>query len=434
MALWGNKDSIDSAGIVTVRFYDSHNYPGIDTSSVAGVGINTFVGLSTAEVIGAATSFGAVGNCQIGDIIEFGDYNGGSYLGDAIITGIASVHHLTIGSTNGLSGAAVSGVAYHVSQAPKYTLDDSSYSAVNETTAGINTLPFIGTASTAVGVGTSAFGVGNLSGLNVSDLRVDDVLINNDVTYTVTNVGRAEVSSMLAVGIGSTTIRVNIAPGLNVGTDYLQQGGEAYKVTGIGETQGKVGTAGVGTDKIPLLGADIVRMNLKVGDTLITPLNGGKRITAVSATLVTVASTIANAATGLAATITSPDIVNLQRGISEAYAAAGIATFLRQDANGAEVDTWVTGNRSGAGAAAAVAEGDSIEFQRYMDGYNKYTYGVAAGGVGVALSSVYETGVGWVGVTTYRDNQGDLRVKKEILVSVSGITTGANSETYPPHL
>ena len=69
-----------------------------------------------------------------------------------------------------------------------------------------------------------------------------------------------------------------------------------------------------------------------------------------------------------------------------------------------------------------------------MDGYNKYTYGVASGGVGVALSSVYETGVGWVGVTTYRDNQGDLRVKKEILVSASGITTGANSETYPPHV
>mgnify|MGYP003137059897 FL=1 len=431
MALWGNKDSIDSAGTVTVRFYDSWNYPNIAANSVAGVGINTFVGITTAEVIGSGTSFGATGNCSIGDMIEFGDYSAGTYFGDAVILGIASATNLTIGSTAGLSGAAISGVAYHVSQAPKYTVQDSSFSAVNETAAGINTLGFIGTASTAVGIGTSAFGISNLKD---SEIRVADLFLNNDVTYTVTNVGRAEVSSMLAVGIGSTTIRVNIAPGLNVGTDYLQQGGEAYKVTGIGETQGKVGTAGVGTDKIPLLGADIVRMNLKVGDTLITPLNGGKRITAVSSTLVTVASTIANAATGLAATITSPDIVNLQRGISEAYAAAGIATFLRQDANGAEVDTWVTGNRSGAGAAAAVAEGDSIEFQRFMDGYSKYTYGVAAGAVGVAQSTAFETGVGWVGVTTYRDTLGQLRVKKEILVSASGITTGANSELYPPHL
>ena len=33
-------------------------------------------------------------------------------------------------------------------------------------------------------------------------------------------------------------------------------------------------------------------------------------------------------------------------------------------------------------------------------------------------------GVGWVGVTTYNDNTGTLRVKKEILVAMSGITTG----------
>ena len=37
----------------------------------------------------------------------------------------------------------------------------------------------------------------------------------------------------------------------------------------------------------------------------------------------------------------------------------------------------------------------------------------------------YEEGVGWVGVQTYVDNaQGTLRVKKEILVSMSGIATG----------
>ena len=47
--------------------------------------------------------------------------------------------------------------------------------------------------------------------------------------------------------------------------------------------------------------------------------------------------------------------------------------------------------------------------------------------------TVYETGVGWVGVTTYNDNTGTLRVKKEILVAMSGITTG-NAPVYgnPP--
>ena len=431
MALWGNNDNIDSAGTVTVRFYDSWNYPDIASNSVAGVGINTFVGISSAEVIGSGTSFGATGNCSIGDIIEFGDNSAGTWVGSAVIIGIASATNLTIGSTAGLSGAAISGLAYHVSQSPKYTIEDSSFSATQSAAAGINTLGFIGTASTAVGIGTSAFGISNLKD---SEIKVSDLLINNDVAYTISNVGRAEVGVIGAVGIGSTTLRVNVPPGLNAGTDYLQQGGAAYKVVGLGETQGKVGTAGVGTDKIPLTGLDVARMHVKVNDFIITPLNGSLRISAVAASQVTVASTIANAATGLAFTVTSPGIVLLDRGVSEAYANAGVATFLRQDPNGAEVDTWVTASRGAAGAAAAVAEGDSIEFQRYMDGYNKYTYGVAAGGVGVALSSVYETGVGWVGVTTYRDNQGDLRVKKEILVSVSGITTGANSETYPPHL
>ena len=44
--------------------------------------------------------------------------------------------------------------------------------------------------------------------------------------------------------------------------------------------------------------------------------------------------------------------------------------------------------------------------------------------------TVYETGVGWVGVTTYTDNAGNLRVKKEILCAMSGISTG-NAPSYP---
>ena len=47
--------------------------------------------------------------------------------------------------------------------------------------------------------------------------------------------------------------------------------------------------------------------------------------------------------------------------------------------------------------------------------------------------TIYEVGVGWVGVTTYMDNSHSpalLRVKKEILVAASGITTGGVRE-YP---
>ena len=60
-------------------------------------------------------------------------------------------------------------------------------------------------------------------------------------------------------------------------------------------------------------------------------------------------------------------------------------------------------------------------------GVDRYTYGIAKGGVENAAGTAYETGAGWVGVQTYMDNSTtppSLRVKKEILVAMSGISTG----------
>ena len=77
-----------------------------------------------------------------------------------------------------------------------------------------------------------------------------------------------------------------------------------------------------------------------------------------------------------------------------------------------------------------ITEGDAIQINRQMGGYARNVYGVASGGANDANGTVYETGVGWVGVTTYVDTEGNLRVKKEILVAMSGITTG-NAPSYP---
>ena len=60
---------------------------------------------------------------------------------------------------------------------------------------------------------------------------------------------------------------------------------------------------------------------------------------------------------------------------------------------------------------------------------NTYTAGVSTGGATQAYDTQYETGVGWVGVQTYIDSGRNLRVKKEILVSMSGIATG-NAPIY----
>lgn len=61
-----------------------------------------------------------------------------------------------------------------------------------------------------------------------------------------------------------------------------------------------------------------------------------------------------------------------------------------------------------------------------VSGYEPHIYGVAEGGINNAQSTSYAlTHQGWVGVTTYNDSTGTLRVKTETLVAMSGITTGS---------
>ena len=72
---------------------------------------------------------------------------------------------------------------------------------------------------------------------------------------------------------------------------------------------------------------------------------------------------------------------------------------------------------------------DSNYSQRNSD-KDTFVYGVAKGGSQAAAGTQYEEGVGWVGITTYNDNSGNLRVKKEILVVMSGISTG-NRPAFP---
>jgi len=102
MALWGNNDAVGAGGTVTLDY-------------------------STGVVIGSGTTFGQVGAAATGDVIRFGN-RAGIYYGDAVIVGIASTTQLTIGSTAGLSGVAIAGTSFKVSQLPKYTVLDSKYS------------------------------------------------------------------------------------------------------------------------------------------------------------------------------------------------------------------------------------------------------------------------------------------------------------------
>ena len=101
MALWGNKDNVTSAGTVGLNY-------------------------STGVVTGSGTAFGATGSAQVGDVIRF--TKGDTYFGDAVITSITDNRNLSIGSTAGLTGGAISASDFTVTQIPKFTINDSSFS------------------------------------------------------------------------------------------------------------------------------------------------------------------------------------------------------------------------------------------------------------------------------------------------------------------
>ena len=102
MALWGSNDNLVSSGTVNLNY-------------------------TTKVVTGSGTTFGTVGFGVTGDVIRFG-IKGGTYYGDAVIVSTASTTSLTIGSTDGISGAAIAGTSYYLSELPKSSVLDSSYS------------------------------------------------------------------------------------------------------------------------------------------------------------------------------------------------------------------------------------------------------------------------------------------------------------------
>lgn len=106
MALWGTADSIYSTGTVSVNY-------------------------ATKTITGSGTSFLAA---TVGSVITIGV--GGTY-GQAVISGITSQTQISIATTQYLSGAAISGIAYTMSQKPVYTLEDPNYNARQTTSTGL---------------------------------------------------------------------------------------------------------------------------------------------------------------------------------------------------------------------------------------------------------------------------------------------------------
>lgn len=108
MALWGSNDNIVSAGIVTLALTG-------DDWIVSGEEYES--------------QFGETDGAKVGDVIRFGERDGGTYFGDAVIVSIASSTRCTIGSTQGIEDASsVDGVEYVLSELPISSVGDHKYS------------------------------------------------------------------------------------------------------------------------------------------------------------------------------------------------------------------------------------------------------------------------------------------------------------------
>ena len=330
-------------------------------------------------VTGTGTTFGTAGYGTAGDVLRIGFRGtGGVYFGDATIVGVASTTQVTIASTIGLSGASIANTSYWVSQLPQWTPQNPHFSMDNtfsQSTPGFHTT-FVGTALTfARGTET-----GTPTGAGVSCIPVN--LLTAEIT------GKVEVGDyflnddnwLTINGIGSCSIAADGFSPVGHSTVYFT------------------------TNRLPGVsgGGSIEQSSYFIGPA--SSPTAEYNVSSVGTTAVSLSSTIsAGVNTGDILTF-SGDVVSLSSTIT-----AGIAT----DAQ--------------------------LSFGRVAAGFSAHVYGISTEGVGAAQSGVWETGAGWVGVTTYYDASNNLlRVKKEILVAMSGIQTGpagiagTAGDAYPP--
>ena len=103
--------------------------------------------------------------------------------------------------------------------------------------------------------------------------------------------------------------------------------------------------------------------------------------------------------------------------------------FLGTSFTVSEMPIWCTQDLQGdrfrninsSGTATAAPESDSLV----------YGIGTDSSGTNAVTSQYHTSGEGWVGVTTYTDTDGNLRVKKEIFVAMSGIATSGIGTGIP---
>jgi len=172
---------------------------------------------------------------------------------------------------------------------------------------------------------------------------------------------------------------------------------DAKTVTGSGTAWGAAGSAQVG---------DVLRIGVR-GPGVAATYFGDAVITSIaSATSCSIAST--------------DSLVSPSLGTPFNLALAGVTT----DFTVSQMPIWCTQNLQGDKYRnkASSFESDSLVFGiSNATAQNSDTTAASA----PSVQGQFKTDSGWVGVTTYIDSHGNYRVKQEVLVAMSGITTGS---------
>ena len=420
MALWGNNDNVGSGGTVTLD-YSNRVVSGWAGTAAAGVG----------------ASFGLSGFAKTGDTISFGQHGSGTYYGEAIIASIGSTLQLTIASTIGLSGEAIAGVEYTISEKPTWIPQDSHWNITRDSAPTINKIKE-STTSGASGIGSQSIQI-DVSAIS-PPVQVGDYVINNSENYEIKAIGYSTAVAIATCITGDKVFRAEPPDWITEGTTTVGLGTTRPVVGHVGFVTADVGGSGVavlkGSAVIPV--KEILTYHLMAGDVV----NIGAAITDVAI------ASVAHTTVSLAST--SPVAITVGTMISFSSSTFNVfETASDNDETIAVGDSITYGEGQNASLqfpaggndvidldqalAETVASGAAVTFRRAVNGYDAYAYGVSGIGASSALASSkqYITNAGWVGVTTYLDNLGNLRVKKETLVAMSGITTG-NAPAYPP--
>ena len=330
-------------------------------------------------VIGAGTTFGSVGCGATGDIIRFGQPLGGpdSYFGEAVIIGIAGTQLATINSTAGTTPDDITGVNYQITQSPKSTVTDAAFNKFSRGSAQKGSLRLETTINGDVAVGATV--ITTTAATTGAGIIVGDVV---KITHGEFN-PRHQFSRVHSVA----TNTVRVTQGLKSTESVFRTDGSAY-TTGVSTVILQEAIVRDILDGDAVQGAHL--SNIAKGDTF----------------------TIGSNSIGIG-TVTSNEDIGGARSVNVTLD-SNLTQAIDETTGGAKV-VLKRGAISGSTIEIRGKEANTDETQ---------VLGVSTTGVGAATSTAFETGAGWVGVTTYTDHAGNLRVKKEVLVAMSGITTG----------